>query len=126
MMDSNTAFTNEPISLISKHFDEKNSKDDRSKDLETVKQNGRAIKYIKDPTPEMCLEAVKENGWAIKCIKDPTPEMCLEAVKQNGLAIEFIKDPTPEMCLEAVKNNRHAIRDDKVSKFLIEAFFKNN
>ena len=83
-MDSNTAFTNEIIPLISKRFDVKNYKDDRSKDLDAVKKDGWAIKDIKDPTPEMCLEAVKNYGLAINYIKDPTTKLLIEAFLKNN------------------------------------------
>ena len=37
------------------------------------------------------LEAVKKNGYAIRYIKNPSLEVQLEAVKQNGYAIQYIK-----------------------------------
>jgi len=31
-------------------------------DLEAVKQNGYALKYVENQTEEICLEAVKQKG----------------------------------------------------------------
>jgi len=45
-----------------------------------------------------CLEAVKQNGYALKYVKNQTKKICLEAVKQNGLALKFIKNQTDEIC----------------------------
>ena len=78
--------------------------------LEAVKQNGYAIEFIKNPTLEIQLEAVKQNGYAIEFIKNPTVEVQLEAVKQNGLAIQYIKKPTVEIQLAAIKQNGYVIK----------------
>jgi hypothetical protein len=51
----------------------------------------------------ICLEAVKQDGLALQYVKNQTPEICLEAVKQDGLALKFVENKTPEICLEAVK-----------------------
>ena len=40
------------------------------KDLEAVKQNGFALQYVKEQTPEICLEAVKEDGYALQYVRD--------------------------------------------------------
>jgi len=40
---------------------------------------------------EECLEAVKQNGWALRYVKEQTPEICLEAVKQNVYALRYVK-----------------------------------
>ena len=77
--------------------------------LEAVKRNGYAIQHIKNPTEEMCLEAVKRCGNTIKYIDNPTEEMQLEAVKQNGLSIKFIENPTKEMCMEAIRQDGSSI-----------------
>lgn len=43
-------------------------------------------------TPELQLMVVKENGKVIKFIDNPTFELCQEAVKQNPLSIIYIKN----------------------------------
>lgn len=40
-----------------------------------------------------CLEAVKQDGLALEYVKEQTPEICLESVKQNGLALEYVDEP---------------------------------
>ena len=77
--------------------------------LEAVRQNHRALNYVKQQTAELCLEAVKQNGYALFSIKEQTMEVCLEAVKQHGCVLRYVKNQTPELCLEAVKQNGFAI-----------------
>ena len=62
------------------------------KDLAMVKEDGYALQYVEEQTPEMCLIAVKKDGYALKYVKEQTPEICLTAVKQNGWALKFVKD----------------------------------
>jgi hypothetical protein len=35
------------------------------KNLQKVKQNKYALKYVKEQTPEICLAAVQQAGWAL-------------------------------------------------------------
>ena len=37
-----------------------------------------------------CLEAVKQDGYALKYVKEQTEELCLEAVKQNEYALQYV------------------------------------
>ena len=60
--------------------------------LEAVKQDGHALRYVKEQTPEICLDAIKQNWGALQYVKEQTPEICLEAVKQNELALRYVKD----------------------------------
>ena len=80
------------------------------KALEVVKQDGWALRYVKEQTPEICLEAVKKNGYALQFVKDQTEEICLEAVKQNGYALQYVKEQTEEICFEAVKQDGYALQ----------------
>ena len=73
--------------------------------LEAVKQDGYALKYVKQQTDKVCLESVKQNGLALQFVKEQTEELCLEAVRQNGHALQFVKAQTAELCLEAVRRN---------------------
>jgi hypothetical protein len=70
--------------------------------IQAVKQNGQALKYVKDQSDEVCLAAVKQTGIALKYVKDQTPEICMEAVKQCCHALQYVKNQTPEICMEAV------------------------
>ena len=73
---------------------------------------------------EYCLEAVKDNGFALRFVINQTPEICLEAVKQDGLALEYVKEQTHEMCLEAVKQKGRAFRFVKNQTPLIIHYLK--
>ncbi|MDR1984220.1 MAG: DUF4116 domain-containing protein [Prevotellaceae bacterium] len=77
--------------------------------IAAVKENGLALEFVKEQTPEICMEAVKQNGWALKYVKEQTPEMCMEAVKESGFALDYVKEQTPEICMEAVKQNGLAL-----------------
>ena len=78
--------------------------------LETVKENGWALDYVKNQDRELCLEAVKQNGNALKCVKNQDREICLEAIKQKGHALRYVKNQDREMCLIAVNQNGHALK----------------
>jgi len=88
--------------------------------LEAVKQNGNALRYIKEQTLEICLEAVKQNGNALQFVKVQTPQICMKAVKQNGLVLEYSKIQTPQICFEAVKQTRSA------QKYIFKKTFEIN
>jgi hypothetical protein len=63
---------------------------DKRECLEAVKQNGYALRYVKEQTLEICLEAVKQDGDALQYVKEQTLEICLEAVKQDGCALQYV------------------------------------
>ena len=56
--------------------------------IETVKQNGHALEYVKKQTPEICMEAFKNDCSALEFVKEQTPEICMEAVIRNGLTLK--------------------------------------
>jgi hypothetical protein len=56
----------------------------RKINIETVKQNGYALKYVLEQDKEICMEAVKQNGFLLKYVKELNKEICMEAIKQNG------------------------------------------
>ena len=79
----------------------------------------------------MCLEAVKQNGFALKYVKEQTQEICLQAVKQNGLALRFVINQTPliihylkkyhiSIYESFKKENRITIPDNEMEKFYNE------
>ena len=39
---------------------------------------------------EYCLEAVKQDGYALRYVREQSETVCLEAVKQNGYALQFV------------------------------------
>ena len=78
--------------------------------LEELKK--QKIEYIgfDYENPKECLKAVKQDGTALRYVKEQTEQICLEAVKQNWRALQFVKEQTPEICLEAVKQNAEALK----------------
>ena len=62
-------------------------------------QNGLALQLVKilsKPglnlmTEEVCIAAVKQNGLALRYIRNQTLEICTLAVKQNSNAIKYAK-----------------------------------
>ena len=49
-------------------------------------------KYYKYFSEKEALEAVKNDGNALQYVKDQTPEIALEAVKNDGDALRYVKD----------------------------------
>ena len=78
--------------------------------LAAVQQNGRAIRYIKNPSESVQLAAVQQDGSTIGWIKNPTPEIQLATVQQNGWAIQWIENPSPAVQLAAVHQYGRAIQ----------------
>ena len=46
-------------------------------------------------TLEICLAAVKQNGYALRFVKEQTPEICLAAVEEDSGALQYVKEQTP-------------------------------
>ena len=67
--------------------------DSKKADLEMVKRNGMALRFVKEQTPEICLAAVQQDGLALKYVKEQTPEICSAAVKQNSKAHKYVRKP---------------------------------
>lgn len=61
--------------------------------INMLKRDGLYIQTIssEDQTQEIKLNAVKQNGYALKFIKEQNFEVCLEAVKTNALSFQFVK-----------------------------------
>ena len=78
--------------------------------LEAIKQNGYAIRYIENPSEKVQLAAVKQDGYSIEFIKNPSEKVQLAAVKQDGWAIQYIKNPSEKVQLAAVKQYGSAIK----------------
>ena len=58
--------------------------------LDEIKKLGRGdiISYY----GRKALEAVKQDGYALRYVKEQTVEICLEAVKQNGYALQYVNE----------------------------------
>ena len=52
-----------------------------------VKQDGRALQFVKDQTFEVCMEAVKQNPFAIEHIYNQ--EMKERVAEANGESYEY-------------------------------------
>uniref|UniRef100_UPI0031B5FCDE DUF4116 domain-containing protein n=1 Tax=Clostridioides difficile TaxID=1496 RepID=UPI0031B5FCDE len=66
--------------------------------VEIVKKNGLMVQFFKwdklnltqEQIEEICLVAVKEDGRALEYINNPTKDMCIEAIKKNALSLEYV------------------------------------
>jgi len=102
--------------------------------LYCVRKNGLLLKYLINPSYEMCLDAIKDNiealeyipnnlltdnllkyalslnGLALKCVKQQTEIMCINAVNNNAMAIKYVDNEflTEELCITAIKSNYKA------------------
>lgn len=93
--------------------------------LAAVRQNGYALKEVKEQTPEICLEAVKQDGYALSYVQEQTSEICIAAVKQNGLTLTYIpkSEQTLAMALAALRQNPDS-RKFLADKFRIPEVYK--
>jgi hypothetical protein len=80
--------------------------------LQVVKHGGCNIYYVNPRyrTSELCLAAVRNDGLSLKYIHNPTDEIKMEAVKQNGIAIRYIEDQTIELCIIAYHNTIRSLK----------------
>jgi hypothetical protein len=91
---------------------------DRECILAAVKENGMALKLIKnhgktnlENDPEVVYEAVCQNGLAIEHASQERKkdyEIARAAVAQNGLALKHIPNPSKEIIIEAIHQNPDA------------------
>ena len=58
-----------------------------------IKLDPENIKYINDPTEQMCIEAVSRKGYVLKYIKKQTIKIVVAAIKEDHDAIEYINIP---------------------------------
>ena len=80
--------------------------------LDLVKQDSYAIRYIIDPSEDVQLAAVVDNIYAIRYIIDPSERVQLAAVEQDYDMIEYIKNPSENTQLYVV------IRDFRKIKYI--------
>ena len=71
----------------------------------SIRQSGRALRFVKEQTSELCLEAVTQNGLNLVFVQQQTPMICLAAVNRHGMALEYIpkKEQTLAMAIAALK-----------------------
>jgi hypothetical protein len=84
---------------------------DQGQQEDIVAIDGRCIKFIENPTVEMCEIAVMQHGMAIKHINEKlhTFELCRLAVDQNPYLIAEIKIKSIELALIAIHKNYKVI-----------------
>jgi hypothetical protein len=97
-------------------------------DLKSLKNNPSKLKNIENPSEEIQLEAVRQDGFAIKYLKgkNPSEKVQMEAVKQEPRAIGHIKNPSEGIQMEALKKDRFSMNfiTNPSEKVQIE-FFKS-
>ena len=62
------------------------------KTLEELREERNRMIGFDPENEQECLEAVKDNGFALKYVANQTPELCLIAVKENGFALSHVKN----------------------------------
>ena len=55
-----------------------------------VKNDGYALRYVKEQTPDICIKAVENDGDALQYVKEQTPDICIKAVENNGYALQYV------------------------------------
>jgi hypothetical protein len=74
-----------------------------------VRQHGYALGYVKEQTEEICKLAVQQHGWALRYVEEQTEEICKLAVQQQGYTLEYVEEQTEEICKLAVQQNGLAL-----------------
>lgn len=64
----------------------------RKRDLNSVRENGLNLQYIKRQTNYICLEAIENNWEALQFVKNQTLDICIKAYKINKKALYYISD----------------------------------
>jgi len=72
-------------------------------------QKGNYIQFINNPTKKQCLIAVKQNGYAIRHIKNQFSELIDLAISQQASAIQFAIDPSPDQIERAFEKDPNVI-----------------
>lgn len=84
----------------------------KCRDLETwkvlAKIPGVSLKNVRDVSREIILEVLKNAGRELAYVANPTAEMCITAVKQDGRALQYVPADmqTEELCLMAARAPR--------------------
>jgi hypothetical protein len=77
---------------------------------EIMMYNIDSLKFIKNPSLEICKLVLSRNVLSLKHINNPTEEMCKYAVQRNGLALEYVKNQTEEICAIAINLDGSAFK----------------
>ena len=81
--------------------------------MAAVSKWGIALKYVgaemQRRAPQVCTAAVTHSGNALAHVETQTPELCMAAVQQNGMALRYVRNKTREICMAAVRQKGMAI-----------------
>ena len=48
------------------------------------------------------MAAVSQDGWALAYVREQSPEICFAAVSQDGMTLANVKEQPPEICFAAI------------------------
>ena len=74
-----------------------------------VKDDWRALEFIRYQNVQMCCLAVTQSRHALKFVRQQTFKVCLAAVLADGLALEFCHRQNWDLVMAAVKQNPRAL-----------------
>jgi hypothetical protein len=78
--------------------------------LLAVARSGRALRFVKKQTPEICRRAIQCDAAALSYVKKQTPSLCLLAVTNKWHSLQYVKKQTPKICMTAVQQSGSALR----------------
>ena len=58
--------------------------------LSDFREKWMSLREKKDLVGKKALEAVKQNGYALRYVKEQSESICFEAVKQDGFALRYV------------------------------------
>ena len=58
--------------------------------IKAVKQDGYALRYVRDQIEAICIAAVKQDGNALRYVRDQSEAICIAAVKKNAGALTYV------------------------------------
>ena len=94
-----------------------------------VKNDAKALEYVKNQTQDICLMAVQKNGAVLEFVKKEykTTEICTAAIKQNYKALKYIENQTNELYILAVKQYWRALKyvKNQTTELCILAILQN-
>ena len=60
----------------------------------------------------MCILAVKQNGLALQFVINKTPQLIEFALQNNGLALQFVAEQTNDKKKTIARQNMEDVRDE--------------
>ena len=71
--------------------------------MAAIQDNFRAIRFVKEQTPELCMAAVQESAKALQYVKEQTPEMLITAMKHDIRAINYVSEDCANSLIDKVE-----------------------